>query len=313
MTGFVVRVGLVASLAVCGSPALARAQAQDSAAGDSKPAPSSAAEAAATVQDEKLACAQSFETAQRLRNEVRYLAANGELLKCANPTCGDALFYECSKMYSELQAAIPSVVLAASDPKGNEMFDVQVTVDGEALVERLDGKPLPLDPGNHVFVFTAANAAPVEHRLVIRAGEKFRQVSVVIGSETQSTGPSALPQVTPTEPARVKPRQIPIMSYVLGGVGVVGIGGFVALRVIGSSDYDTLKNGCAPECPDSDVDAVKQKYTFSYVALGVGAASLVGAAVVYLAQPREYETAPSAALVFTPVPNGATAALVGRF
>src|SRR5204863_2064026 len=61
----------------------------------------------------KIACSKSFEESQRLRNNSEYIAASDEVLKCANPSCGQALFDECTKIYGELQAATPSVVFAA--------------------------------------------------------------------------------------------------------------------------------------------------------------------------------------------------------
>src|SRR5207248_1112920 len=59
--------------------------------------------AAAEPPADKAACAHSFEQAQRDRNDAHYLTATKELLMCANPRCGDAIFQECTKMYSELQ------------------------------------------------------------------------------------------------------------------------------------------------------------------------------------------------------------------
>jgi len=101
----------------------------------------------------------------------------------------------------------------------------------------------------------------------------------------------------PPLPPPPQARPIPVVSYVLGGVSVLALGGFVALRVIGSSDYDQLKDGCAPDCPDSDVNTVRRKYVLSYASLGLSAAALAGAVTLYLVQPSEPSAAQTAVFV----------------
>lgn len=256
--------------------------------------------------DPKTVCAQSFEQAQRLRNQTKYLAAKDQSLRCADPRCGDALFQECSKIYEELEAAIPSVVFGARDAaKGIELTDVIVTIDGQQATTQLDGKPIRVDPGGHVFTFTAPNLPTVERQLVVRAGEQFRQISVVLG-EGAADAPTAPIAPTPsTPPAALEPRsrKVPAISYVLGGVSVLALGGFVALRVVGSSDYDKLKDTCAPDCSDSDVSSVRGKYVLSYASLGLSAAALIGAVTIYLVQPSE-SSAPQTAAFVSPTADG---------
>lgn len=264
--------------------------------------PSLAQEPAA--QDPKAVCAQSFEQAQRHRNESHYVAANQEVLKCANPACGEALFQECTKLYTELQGAIPSVVFGARDRNGNELTDVRVSVDGQPFAEQLDGKPVQLDPGSHTFLFSSSDYPPVERQAVIRAGERFRPVVVTL--DKPEAAPVAAPQpastgaqTTPPPPENSGPRTIPITSYVLGGVGIAAVGVGVWMRVQGKADYDELKDNCAPTCPNSDVDTVKREYLISNVAFGVGAAALIGAVATYFALPRSS----SAETAFTVAPT----------
>ena len=74
---------------------------------------------AAAPTSEKAACAQTFVQAQRLPMDTKYLEANREFLKCASPICGDILFRECSKLYTELQDAIPTLVFSVRDAQSN--------------------------------------------------------------------------------------------------------------------------------------------------------------------------------------------------
>src|SRR5688500_17419182 len=94
------------SRSVC-SVFIAAAECLPSAAQAGQPAPASSD---ASVAASRAECAQSFEHAQRLRNAFRYLDADVEALKCANPACGPLLSEECGKIYSELQAVMPSIV-----------------------------------------------------------------------------------------------------------------------------------------------------------------------------------------------------------
>ncbi len=278
------------------------------------PSLAAAQEAQPAPADPKVVCSQAFEQAQRQRNESHYVAANQEVLKCANPACGEALFQECTKLYTELQGAIPSVVFAARDKNGNELSDVRVTIDGQPFTEQLDGKPVQLDPGSHTFGFTAQDYPPIERVAVIRAGERFRPVSVVFERPEVATPKAPEPVTAPAAaplPAEPGARKVPIATYVLGGVGVVAVGGFVGFRLVGSSDYDQLERDCAPNCPDSDVNRVKRSYLISNVALGVGAAAFVGAVAVYLAAPRE--SAPTTALQVAPTDGGMAARPTTRF
>ena len=51
------------------------------------------------------------------------------------------------------RAQIETLVLGARDPKGNDIDGTRVLLDGAVLVDHLDGKPVPVDPGEHTIVF----------------------------------------------------------------------------------------------------------------------------------------------------------------
>lgn len=272
--------------------------------------------AAADLQQDKLACSRSFEQAQRLRNATQYVAANQEVLNCANPKCGEALFKECTKLYTELQTAIPSVVFEAHDAGGKDVVDVTVTVDGNTLTDQLDGKPIPVDPGSHTFTFSPASGPAMQKTVLIRAGEKYRQVLVVL--DIGSAAPANAPPVQALRPAPLdrpaasaSSRHVPVASYVLGGVGVLALGSFATFRLIGANEYHNLEQGCSPICLQSDIDTVKQKYLISNISLGVGAAAFVGAIVVYAAQP--HGSGAETALLVSPTLGGLSARAVTKF
>ena len=275
------------------------------------------AQDAAATADPKVSCAQAFEQAQRLRNESKYVAANQEVLKCATPVCGEAIFQECTRIFTDLQAAIPSVVFVARDKNGNELADVSVAIDGQPTVERIDGKPFLIDPGSHVFRFTASGYLPTERLAVIRTGERFRPVSVVLERDAPAEAPqpatpvAAPPPALAVEAAPARPRSVPVASWVLGGVGVLAGTGALIFRVAGASDFSELQRDCSPNCSEGDIDKVKQKYLISNIAIGVGAAALAGAVTLYLVAPREAE--PTMALQLGPTSDGVAARWSARF
>ena len=273
----------------------------------------SATQSAVSPEDAKLACIASFDEAQRERNAGHFLASRAALIQCSEQQCGDALASECTRMFSDVEAATPSVVFSAHDAALNaDRSDVAVAMNGKPFLERLDGKPLPLDPGQYEFTFSAPGAQSVKLPVVIRTGEKYRVINVVFPAPE---APKATLQAPAAALAAAPPEAsggVPALSYVFGGLGVAGVGAFVALRLIGASDYKAMEDTCAPTCLDSDIDNLKLKYLLSNVALGVGAASLGAAIVIYAVAPSEPE-APAASVALVPTAGGSSLVFDARF
>lgn len=246
----------------------------------------------------KAECAQAFEQSQVLRNSFKYLAASAQALRCASLECGPALSEECNRIYGELQAATPSIVLAARTEGGGELREVSVRIDGGARHVPLDGTPLLLDPGNHEFRFSAPGFDSLAQQVVILAGERFRPIIGVLKKTAHGATRESLPNTT--SPQR---RRTPLLGYALGGVGVLGFAGFVGFRVAGAAQYDDLAHSCKPVCTRDAVDSVRQKYALSYVALGLGAAASATAVTLYLTAPSE-PTRASATLRVERTPDG---------
>lgn len=259
----------------------------------------------------KLACSRSFEQSQRLRNSSQYLAAVEEVVKCADPKCGPALFDECTKIYDQLQTAIPTVVFAARDDSGTELTGVVVSIDGVPSRDQLDGKPVRVDPGSHQFAFSSDGHESSEQSVLIRTGEQFRPINAVL-PRVGSAGKSAeLPPSQGPSSNGASARKIPLASYVLGGASVVGLGAFIGFRLAASSRFDSLEHECKPSCAQSEVDSVRQKYVISDVALGVGLAAAAAAVTVYFASP--HESRPAAALRLSPSERGLSASFARQF
>jgi len=274
--------------------------------------PSAAASAAAAAPG--AACEEAYRAAVQRRAEAKLVAALRELLSCADPGCGSELSAECSTLYSAIEQTLPSLVFVAFEATGAERTDVTVTVDGEIVTRQLDGKPVSIDPGQHEIVFTVPDLPPARLVFPVQAHDRFQQVRVVFAPEPEPVVPPREPKPVASQPQPLPAleRRVPILSYVLGSVGVVALGAGVVNRVIGSQEFDELKAGCSPNCPPSDVDQVRQKYVLSNLSFGLAAAALAGAALVYVFTPPARGREP-AAVGLAIGPHGASAAVRARF
>jgi hypothetical protein len=132
----------------------------------------------------KAACAHAAEEGQRLRAEGKLREARESFTACAAERCPALIRSDCSGWLAEVEAAVPSVVVraVASEQQGRELFEVEVRVDGVVLTSKLDGRELPLNPGEHHFSFSAVGRVPAEDDIVIRVGEKHRLLTVALPS-----------------------------------------------------------------------------------------------------------------------------------
>lgn len=257
-------------------------------------------------------CAAAYESAQTERQAGHFRAASNQAMLCSQSTCNQAIVRECISLFESIQAEMPSMVFAARRADGGELTSVRVEMDGQPLLDRLDGKALALDPGSHSFKFITDGFDPKEVTYTARVGDRNRLVEVVFG-ELPPPAAGTLGPTGQTAPPAAKPeRSIPVASYVLAGVGAVALGTFGYLRISGVQDYNELNQNCSPECDPAEVDPIRSKFMYSYVALGVGAAALTAATVVYFAMPAGDET-PSAEVGFGATPHGAGARLRARF
>ncbi|MGA2449520.1 MAG: hypothetical protein ABTD50_12625 [Polyangiaceae bacterium] len=135
-------------------------------------------------------CAVASQRAQACESDAKLRDAHTELARCSEPICPWPIRDECLQRLARVDAKLPTVVLAAKDTDGSDLSAVRVIVDGEPFAERADGKPLPIDPGEHHVVFQAAGLPSVEATWVIMQGEKDRRERVVFASPTPRSLPA---------------------------------------------------------------------------------------------------------------------------
>jgi hypothetical protein len=268
--------------------------------------------------DEKEQCASAYEAAQELRSKTKLREARNNLLVCAQAACPGFIKKDCSKWLSEVEAALPTVVLSAK-AQGQDLTDVSVKIDGDELAEALDGKAVPVDPGSHTFTFESAEHGTKELTYIVKEGQKSQSVEVVFtapetGGGGGDTGGDTGGGTISTDDASGKKT----IGYVLLGVGAVGIGGFAYFGLTANSEKDSLECADTKTCSDDDLSPIRQKYLFADISLGVGLVSLaVGTYLLVTAgsKPAAAPTEESARVRFDVVParSGGYAALSGVF
>jgi len=249
---------------------------------------------------DKEACISAYEQTQTLKKDGHVLAAKAQAAVCAREGCPALLAKDCTRWLAELEHSTPSVVLDPHSSSGAELVDVRVKVDGTPLVDRIDGKAVPVDPGSHTFRFEPAEGAPYERVVVVREGEKNRRITVTLESAAAKAA-----------------RPVPTGVWIFGGVSLVALGAATVFTIDGLSRKSDL-DACKPRCNADDVDAMSTRFTMADFALGAGVAA--GAAAVYLFVTRpsgaeKAERTSAAALPYAvPTPSGGLAVgLDGRF
>jgi hypothetical protein len=245
------------------------------------------------------ACIAAHNNSQTLRHQHKLQEARAQLLICSAAGCPGAVQAECIKGVGEVNAAIPTVVFDAKDADGNDLPAVKVTIDGQTTAADLDGTALWLNPGDHVFTFTATGHPVVEKHFVMLEGEKDRRERVVFAAPTVAVIPQPAPSPglppmisSSSEPAPVtkspdrglKTRRI--LAIVAASVGVVGLGVGIAYGLQSMSKHDDASKGCPdPQCSNSnDVTLWNQAISAGDVATAgfvIGGVGLAAGAVLW--------------------------------
>jgi hypothetical protein len=241
--------------------------------------------------DEKRTCLASYEQSQRLRMAGKLRASREQLLLCVREVCPAALRKDCSDWLSQVEQAMPSVVFVAQRPDGQRVTSVRVAIDGTVVSERLDGKAVEIDPGQHTVRYELEGLAPADVSLTVSQGDKNRLVEIQLPRAPGDASPATSSSETRLPPDQARPsdraastRPVPPLALVLAGVGAVGVGVFAYFGIAGlnvRSDLDACKGGCA----EADVDEGKRDFLIGDTALVVGVAALGLATVLFVTRP----------------------------
>jgi hypothetical protein len=247
--------------------------------------------------DDKLECIAASDSAQQQRRAGHLVAARESLLMCVREACPGPVRAFCEQWLEEVQAGLPTILVRVADSSGHDVSAVRVVVDGVPIATELDGRPLTLDPGLHQFRFEPRQGAPVVDQLLIVESHKNRLVTETLpagSASSQTEGPVG---------------RVPLGTWILGAVGVAGVGGFAALAAAGSNSYASCVTS---PCSSSTKSSLDLDRGLAWASLTVGALAAGGSVWMYFASKSK---APSrlGALTLTPAPSGGFVSWTGRF
>jgi len=252
-------------------------------------------------------CIHGFEAAQVERDRGHLNRARELLSLCAQEACPTVIRQDCREWLFDIEQRIPSVVLRARTADGPDLADVRVYADGELLTDRLDGRPLRLDPGARRLLWEYSGYESVVTDIIVREGEKNRFVSATFSRRDIAAGGDAGGVADAGGIGAV-----PSAAWVAGGVGVVGLGTFVILGLSVEGREEAMLSSCAPDCSDDRVHRLERDALLANVALGVGVVGLAVATWVALSA-REAPPPAAASVDIHPMPGGAAAVVSGSF
>ena len=229
---------------------------------------------------------------QKLQRAGKLLEARERFEVCAVKSCPSEIVDSCVRWMKQVDDALPSVVVAARDEKGRDLTDVRVSIDDGAPAD-LGARATRLDPGAHRFVFRRDGSADVEMQVVLREGEKNREVLATFRA------PADLAGATPTESAAQSERPVPALVWVVGGLGVAAVASFATFGALGVAERNA--DHCDTGCTQDQKNGVDSKYLVANISLGVGVVALAVATWLYLSRPAV--VAPSQASVLASSPG----------
>jgi hypothetical protein len=252
--------------------------------------------------DDTHECIVASNDGQVLRDAHKLVQASARFAVCARDVCPGLVRKACIDWRDDVATRLPTVVPSAQDTSGHDQLEVRVLVDGRVLVTQLDGSPVPLDPGPHLFRFEPARGEAVEQNIIVREGEKNRLVNAVLGRVAEeppavhpaSTTPAAASGLSPSGVAAsevtragTSHRPWPVASIIFGGVGVAALASFTAFGLSGQAARTDLERTCAPSqtCDPGEVTSMRTKLVIADASLGVGLVTLGVSAYLFVTRP----------------------------
>jgi hypothetical protein len=249
--------------------------------------------------EDTFACTKSYESAQILKKKHEYISARRDLITCMRE-CPAVVQRECGQWFDALEAVVPSIVIHA-EAAGDDRTEVKIELDGKPIAEKLDGKAIDLDPGQHELKFSLLGFPDVRKSVLVREGEQLRLIHVVFEQPEATFGLAAAKPAPP-----VMRRPVPVVVYVVGGLAVAGGAGFAAFGLVGTAQRSRLERNCSPRCSDAAVDGVHRNLLIADVSLGVGLAALATDAILFFTRPTISTSSERAAFAVAPSPTGAS-------
>ena len=221
-----------------------------------------------SLADDKLACVRAADAAQEQRSAGQLKDARASLHACARDTCPALVKGDCTRWLAEVEASMPTIVIRAQGPRGEDLTDVQVDGDGRRIAERLDGLPFDIDPGVHTLTYRRGAGSVSRQDIVVHTAEKNRHVTLHVDAN-----PAPASVTAPTTPSKSSSFRPGAAAWIASGVALAGFASFAYFGLRGTAEVDDMRIECAGHCPASRVDAAHQKLLVADISLGVALVS----------------------------------------
>ncbi len=240
--------------------------------------------AASARADDKAACLDATSKGQKLRDAHKLVEAREQLRICAAAQCPAVIQSDCANWLADVDKALPGVVLTAKNAAGGYLIDVKVTIDGQPLVSKLDGRAVPVNAGPHLFHFEAADGSRVEQQVFVREGDKNQQVTVALGA---AAPPPSAATPSPASGGGASSSPVRTIGWVTGAVGVVGLGVGAVFGVVAMGDKNGAHCDANNVCDPGSTSGIKSAAVISDVGWIAGGVLLATGAALVLFAPSD--------------------------
>jgi hypothetical protein len=247
--------------------------------------------------DDKSACLAATEHGQFLRVAHKLVEAREEFLRCARAECPPLVQQDCASWLAEVDKSLPTLVITAKDATGADLVDVNVTVDGEPLVGRLDGAALAVNPGDHAFHFALADGRTLDKQYIVLQGQKDQRLAVAWAPTPARTGPPPVVAPVAAAPARAADpagHRRRVLGVVVASAGLAGLAVGALFGGVALSSWSSVNSVCPShrDCPSqalSDHDNAVTFSTVSDVGFIAGGVLVASGLALYLTAPASRE------------------------
>ena len=219
--------------------------------------------------DEVDRCVAASERGQKERRAGNLSEARTTFMQCAADKCPAVVKSACAEWLAQVNAALPSIIVVATDPEKKDIVDAKISIDGKPAAL---GRAVPLDPGAHSITVDAEGFQSMSQSIVARETEHNRAINFTL--VRKAAVDTTEPKPPPTESSGIRP-----ITWIGGGLTVVALGSFAIFGLRGRGLAADLRETCKPTCSATERDEAKASYIAADISLI--AAVIFGGFTVY--------------------------------
>lgn len=258
-------------------------------------------------------CFSAYEESQVALKENAMIQAQSLALECSRQ-CPEEIIQACGALLSNIETDIPTALVLARTERGADAKDVSVTIDGVPRNDAL-GSEIPLDPGPHAFAFQNDGGWKENLSIVVRLGEKRRQIRVLVpNAQKPEPEPPPTPPISPEKRRKHWSFSVGISTAAVGGAGLLTaiVAGSVALSTKNKLDQTCSGNLCDATYVERKEEIFDSWLKAADIGLVVGAVG-VAAGTSLLVWGVRNKWGRRAQIGVMPTIGGASAAITGTF